>query len=613
MADNIIRFNSRTFGDIKDDLINYISSSYPEVLNDFSDSSVGSMLIEVNAGVANNLAMNTDRIFQETQLEYAQKRSSILNIAKNMGFNIPPKRPSVTVVDFTVTVPVRGDSPDSTYYPVLAPGATVSGGGKVFETQEVIDWNSPVSIQGNPNREIIPNLDDNGIITSYNVTKREIVINGSSKIFKRVITDNDTTPFFSVVLPDTDVIGVESVVLLEGTNYNTNPRDFEFLVRDDRFFEVDYLAQNRVFSERVVNNNTLNFGDNDKTIKVGEWFDVTKKFIREFTENGYCKLTFGSGDPNIDFFASGALKEDLTNKMFLDNLLNNTALGEKLKPRHTLFVKYRVGGGSDSNIGSGVLNQMGDFSMLVVGSRQDWNLSVKRSLRVNNPIPAIGGNDGLSVDQIRNLIKYNFSAQNRNVTLKDYLLQVYKMPGRYGSPFRVNAFKENNKVVLSMLSIGNDGKLSNISNSLLKNNIAEYISGYRMVNDYVEIRDAKIINIAFDVDVYVDDISNNSVANGIISEVREFFDINKNLMDTDIYLGKLEKRIMEVNGVVQVLKFKAYNKVGQSYSKNVIAQPLVSQNTGEISLVDNTIYGAVDSMFEIKFPEKDVRVFLRKR
>ena len=41
------------------------------------------MLIDLNAGVANNLAVNTDRAFQETILEYAQQRSSILNIAKN--------------------------------------------------------------------------------------------------------------------------------------------------------------------------------------------------------------------------------------------------------------------------------------------------------------------------------------------------------------------------------------------------------------------------------------------------------------------------------------------------------------------------------------------------
>jgi len=178
ISTNIVRYGSRTFGEIRTDLIAYIKQAYPEVLSDFSDSSVGAMLIDINAGVANNLSMNIDRVFQETQLDYAQQKLSILNIAKNMGFNIPPKRPSVTVVDLTVIIPVLGNKPDASYYPILETGAQIIGGGKVFETQNNIDWNSPFSSLGDPNRRIIPNLDPNGIIVSYSVTKGKLVING---------------------------------------------------------------------------------------------------------------------------------------------------------------------------------------------------------------------------------------------------------------------------------------------------------------------------------------------------------------------------------------------------------------------------------------------------
>ena len=135
---NVIQYGSRTFGEIRTDLIALIRQMYPEVLSDFTDSSVGAMLIDLNAGVTNNLSINTDRAFQETQLEYAQQRASILNIAKNMGFNIPARRPSVTVVDFSVVVPVLGNAPDASYYPVLESGAQVLGGGKIFETQQNI-------------------------------------------------------------------------------------------------------------------------------------------------------------------------------------------------------------------------------------------------------------------------------------------------------------------------------------------------------------------------------------------------------------------------------------------------------------------------------------------
>jgi len=607
-ATNVVQYGSRTFGEIRADLISLIRQMYPEVLSDFTDSSVGAMLIDLNAGVTNNLSVNTDRAFQETQLEYAQQRASILNIAKNMGFNIPARRPSVTVVDFSVVVPVLGNAPDASYYPVLNAGAQVLGGGKVFETQSNIDWNSAVSSLGDPNRSIIPNLDTNGIPVSYTVTKREVVINGGTSIFKKIISTSDVIPFYSITLPDPDVIEIESIILLEGTN-TTTPTSGQFNDFDVRYFEVDYLAQQRVFIEDALNS-SANTTTND--IKAAKWVDVTKKFIKEFTPRGFCKLTFGSGDSDVNAFKDGLLKEGVSNRAFLENFLNNTALGEKLKANYTLFVKYRTGGGVASNIGAEVLTQLGSYTLRVEGSRQDVNQQVQRSLQTTNPIPAIGGNDGLSTEQIRQLIKYNFSSQNRDVTLTDYLLQVYKMPGEFGSPYRANAFKVNNKVVISILGIDDAGKLSNTSNSLLKTNITEYLTQYRMINDYIEIKDGKIYNLGFEIDVYVENTADNQITNSIITLVTDYLDITDHEMNEDIFLGRLEKEILNANGVVNVIDIKVFNKVGGQYSTNTIAQGITNTSTGEIKIENNTIYSTQDSMFEIKYPEKDIKVLLRK-
>lgn len=610
LTTNVIRYGSRTFGEIRTDLISLIRQTYPEVLSDFTDSSVGAMLIDLNAGVANNLSVNTDRAFQETQLEYAQQKSSILNIAKNMGFNIPARRPSVTVVDLSVNVPVLGDRPDASYYPILFAGAQIVGAGKTFETQDIVDWASPVSNLGDPNRSILPNLDSNGIITSYTITKREVVINGLSNIFKRTITSADVIPFFSLTLPDPDVLEISSVILLAGTNFTVNPTNAQFNNPDDKYYEVDFLAQQRIFEaipqgrQEMIKNGGLS---------AGRWKDVTRKFIKEFTTNGYCKLTFGSGDSDVDAFKEGFLKEGVSNQYFLQNFLNNTALGEKLRANYTLFVQYRTGGGISSNVGARVLTSMGAFTLRVEGSRQDFNQQVQRSLAVTNPVPAIGGNDGLSVEQIRQLIKYNFASQYRDVTLTDYMTQIFKMPGKFGSPFRANVFKENNKVVISMLSLDENGKLSNVSNTLLKDNMAEYLSQFRMVNDYVEIRDGKIFNLAFDIDVYVENITDNQIANNIINLVREYFDINNYQMNQDVFLGRLQRQILEANGVINVIGITVYNKVGGNYSNNVISQAFANPATGEIQIINNTIYSTEDSMFEIKYPEKDIKVYLRKK
>ena len=603
---NIIQYASRTFSQIRSDLIAYITQSYPEILSDFSDSSIGSLMIDLNAGVTNNLSINTDRIFNETQLSYVQQKSNLLNIAKTLGFNIPARQPSATLIDFTVTLPVAGDAPDWSYAPILQPGAQSLGAGKIFETQDAIDWNSPISSLGDPNRSIIPNLDSNGVIQSYNVTKREVVINGSSNIYKRVISSTDVIPFFSITLPDPNVISIENVILLEGTNYSTNPSISDFYTANNIFYEVDYLAQQKVFTDDVTS--SVSSGGT----KAAVWIEVTKKFIKEFTTNGYCKLTFGSGDANVNAFKSGFIKAGVSNSYFLDNFLNNSALGEKLQANYTLFVRYTTGGGSNTNIGANTLTQLGSYTLVVSGSRQDYNQAVQRSLSVNNPIPAMGGNDGLGIEQIRNLISYNFSAQNRSVSLTDYLVEVYKMPGKYGSPFRANAFKLNNKVVISILGIGSDGKLSNTSNSLLKQNISEYLMGRRMMNDFVEIKDGRIYNLAFDIDVYVSNTSDSQIANSIITTVTNYLDINNYQMDTNLFLAPLQNEIHSVNGVVNVIDIKVYNKVGGAYSNNTVSQDIINTTTGEINIINNTIYATPDSMFEIRYPSTDIKVYLRK-
>lgn len=605
MGDNIIKYGSRTFFDIRNDLTNYIKQTYPTIISDFSDSSVGSMLLDSIAGVGNNLSVNTDRIFSETQLEYAQQRSSLLNIAKNMGFNIPARRPSATLVEFTVTVPVKGDRPDADYLPVLSSGSQVIGNGKIFETQEIIDWNSGYSSLGTPNRTIIPNFNGSQII-SYNISKTEILLNGSTSVYKRVITTNNIIPFFSITLPDEDVIEIDSIILLEGTNFSSNPVNSEFYENSNRYYEVDYLAQQKVFIE-----NTNNVSNTDG-IKMGIWFDVTKKFIKEFTVNGFCKITFGSGDSDVNAFKNGLIKYGVTNKNFLDNFLNNTALGEKLKPNYTLFVKYRTGGGSISNVPANVITRLGSYKLNVNGRDYQINQSVERSLKVNNITPAIGGNDGLSNEQIRQLIKYNFSSQHRDVTLTDYLLEIYKMPGKFGSPFRASVMKLNNKILISMLGIGSDGTLDNTSNSSLQSNISEYLTGFRMINDYIEIKNGRIYNLGFDISVHVNNVTNNQIANDIVITVKNSLDINKHEMNDDLYLGNLQKEILAVNGVVNVIEIKVYNKNIFPYSTNVIAQEFKDAKTGEIKIINNTIYSTEDSMFEIKYPDKDIRVFLSK-
>lgn len=608
-----INYAARNFADVRTELVDFIKSYYPEIFSDFNDASVGMMLLELNAAVGDMLSANTDRMFNETQLDYAQERKNVLAIARTLGLKIPGLRPSVTLVDYAVTVPTRGDTWDIRYSPVIRYGSQVTGGGQVFENIEDIDFSSPYTTGGVPNRLILPNIDSNGTLVNYTIVKREIVVNGLSKIFKKTISQNESVPFLEIFLPDLNVLSVESAITLEGTNYSSLPTIDQFIDPNLRWYELESLAEDKIFIE-----DPTRVSDNS-AIKAGKYVSTTKRFVREFTDNNYCKLTFGSGINNdqeqLDVIGSFGIK--------IGDFINTTALGEVLKPNTTLFIRYRVGGGTSSNVGPNVINSIGFNNTIVSGPTPAINQTVGKSLRVNNPIPAIGGAGVPSVDQIRQLTKYNFASQNRAVTIKDYHAIIGKIPGKFGSPYRYLVTEEQNKIQIYILGIDANGKLSNSSNNTLKENIATWLSDYRMINDYVLIQDGKIINLGFDIDLFIDKIANQSeVINNVINSVKNYFDTKKWEMGDNIYMAQLVENINNVGGVLNVIDVRVYNLISGKHSLNQTNQPfLPASQIGALPFnkakridlgEDYALFGDQDSMFEIKFPESDIKVRVKR-
>lgn len=603
MANTGINYASRNYADIRAGLVDMVKQYYPEVLSDFNDASVGMMLLELNAAVGDMLSYNTDRMFQETQIDYAKERKSVLSMARTFGLKIPGKRPSVTIVDFSVTLPVLGDTFDVSYAPLLRTGSQVSGGGKIFETNNDIDFSNPFNVNGIPNRIIIPNFNSNGVLTNYTITKREIVTNGYSRTYKKVVNINDVRPFFEIVLPENNVISIESVITLDGTNFNGEPSFSQFYDFNNRWFEVDALAENKVFIEDY-SKITDNSG-----VKPGKWVTITKKFISEYTDLGFTKIIFGAGTKDTSSLCDFDKNIPLVNQ--IGNIINNGSLGETPTANTTMYVKYRVGGGSDTNIGPNVLTNVGIINMTVNGSNQTINAAVRNSLKVNNAFPALGGRNEPSVEEIRYMVKYNFSAQNRAVTIKDYQSRISQMPGQFGVPFRCGVFEEQNKVKVYVMGLDANSKLSNESTSALRENIGTYLSDFRMLNDYVSISNGKIINLSFEIDLYVDKkLPQSQIVTEVIKNVKDYMDINKFDMGDNIYLSPLVETINNVGGVLNVIDLRVYNKIGEGkYSLNEISQPYIDTLTRQIDISDDyTIFGEPTSMFEIKYPNMDIMV-----
>jgi hypothetical protein len=156
--------------------------------------------------------------------------------------------------------------------------------------------------------------------------------------------------------------------------------------------------------------------------------------------------------------------------------------------------------------------------------------------------------------------------------------------------------------------------LSNESTSTLKENITNYLADYRMLNDYVQVTDGRVINISIEVDLFIDkNAPQSQVVSKAINEIKSFFDINKFEMGENIYISPLIETLNNVGGVLNVIQLRLFNKVGGGeYSVNEIRQPYLDSTTRQINIEDMTLYGDPISMFEIKYPNKDILIRVRQ-
>ncbi len=602
MAEKRISYTVRDFQSIRTELINFVKTYYPDLIDNFNDASVFSAFLDLNAAVSDNLHYHIDRSIQETVLQTAQQKSSIFNIARTYGLKLPGQRPSVSLVDFSITVPANGDKDDERYEGILRRGSQVIGAGQVFENVYDIDFSSPYNAQGFPNRLKIPNFDGNNNLINYTITKRELVVNGITKVFKQVITSNDVRPFLELFLPEKNVLGVTAVIQKDGTSYANVPTPQEFLSDVGKWYEVDALAQDRVFIE-----DTTKPSDRPG-IKVGKYITTNDRFITEFTPEGFLKMTFGGGNTSADDQLKEFSRTGI-NTQSVQNYLNNFSLGSTLKANTTLFIQYRVGGGLGTNLGVNVINQIGTVSFFVNGPSEGTNTSVINSLSCTNVTAAIGGAGLPSLEEVRNYVSFNFSAQNRAVTISDYEALIRKMPGQFGAPAKVAVVEEDNKIKIKTLSYDTSGALTSIVSNTLLNNLAEYLSNYRMLNDYISVETAQVIDLALEVSVVLDASQNQgAVISSIINKVSDYFNPAIRQLGQNVNISEINRIIQSENGVLSLTDLKVFNKVGGQYSSSETSMAYSDPATKQIGPVDNTIFALPNQIYQVRFPNKDITV-----
>lgn len=603
---------NRDYQSIRSDLMNLLKVHYPDQFQDFNSASIGMSLVELMAYVSDILSYNTDKRFNEMFLDGVTERSAVFRLAKTFGYSPVGYRPAMSIADIEIEVPPTADGPDTSYLPVFRPGVQVKGAGQVFETVNECDFLSDYSEDGVANRKILPVFNANQDILRYRIIKREKVKAGFTTIYKKEISTSEaSTPFFQITLPENNVLEIISIICKPSIGLFSPPTFSEFNDPTIKYFEVDDLAQKQVFlsddTQPTVNG-----------ISSGRFVDVPQRFIKEFMADGTCKITFGGGTADYDayetYLANIAINDS---NIELADVFNNNALGVKLPANSTLYVQYRVGGGSLSNVGANILQQIGNVDAVFVGTDSTIQQSVINSARATNPLPAIGGGDLQTVEEIKYLIASNFAAQKRCVTLQDYISRAYQLPGKYGTPFRIHGKVEDNKVKLYILTKDANGKIGTKSTSVIKNNLVEYMIPYRMINDFVEINDGKVIDLQIEVDLFVDKTYNsNEVKVNTINMIKDFMNIDKWQMNQHIYISQIVDAIREIPGIINVVDIRFYNMEGGIYSNTLISQATGQRenilHTGvyrtRIEPISNAIFSTPVSMFQIRLSESDILV-----
>ena len=221
----------------------------------------------------------------------------------------------------------------------------------------------------------------------------------------------------------------------------------------------------------------------------------------------------------------------------------------------------------------------------------------------------MGGANQPSVEEVRNYVGFNFAAQKRAATIQDYKSLIDTMPSVFGAPAKGGIMEIENKVIVNLLSYNTDGSLTSKVSTTLMENIANYLSDFRMLNDYIVVSPAQVIDLGVEIDLLIDPSFNSGVIiSNVINTTESFFTPNNREMGTDIFVGELTKNISSQDGVINLIDLRLYNKVGGQYSSNEVSQRYSDPATKQIELIDGVVFSQPTQSFQIKFPTKDITV-----
>ncbi len=633
-----IRYLGRDFTAIRQNLVEFAKSYFPNTYNDFNEASPGMMFIEMAAYVGDVLNYYVDNQFRESLIHSAEEKKNIFKIAQSMGYVPKLSHVATATCQFSVKVPATTSDdinyrPNLDYAPILNADSIFASDHSEFRLMD--DVNFAVSSSLDEMSISISDYADN-IPTYYRLTKNGIVESG--KKTSEEYTFGGAQSFDTISLGNSKVIEIVSVTDSDG----------------NKWYEVPFLAQDTVFesAQNTTNNDPDLATYSNDTPYLLKLVKTSRRFTKYVRSDGKTELRFGSGVsnnpdeeiiPNPDnvgsSLATGLSKLDTSYDP--SNFLKTRTFG--LAPSNTtLTVTYTYGGSVQDNARSNEIINNGEVSWTLeeTGLVPGNVTSTKDSLTVTNREPATGGSGGETDQEIReNTLSY-FNSQNRAVTKEDYITRVYSLPQKYGNIAKAyivqdEALSRNEQVV-----IGEDGSATEVTNltkipnplalnlymlgfdrnkklvrlnKATKENVKNYISQYRLMTDAINIRDGYMINIGVKFAIITQRGHNkNEVLFNCIEVVKKHFDIEKWQFNQPIITSDIAYKISLVDGVASVVPPKEDNpqnlmvlienkfRVSNGYSGYVYDINSATK--------DGIVYPSLDpSIFEVKYPSTDIQ------
>jgi len=587
-----IKYTSRDFDSIKEDLIDHAKRYYPDNYKDFTTPSFGTMILDSIAYVGDILSYYVDYGVNESFLDTSIEFDNIRKHARSLGYNFHGTPSSFGIVSLFVLCPANtdGTAPDTSYLPIIKKGAafTSVNGGNYLLTEDV-DMSSP------KNKFVAARFNNStGATTHFAVKALGQVQSGIFEVVNIDLVDSAFERFRKIRIGDNKITEVFAVVDSSGNKY----------------YEVDNLSQEVVFLETT---NKDAFTDGVRSVL--KPFVATRRFTVEQDDTGtYLQFGYGSEDEDDSGLVDPSKvalkmhgKKQISNSSFDPaKLLSTNKFG--VSPYNTtLKVVYRVNNPNSVNAPSLSINQV-SYANFIFNNESSLvanNVTfVKNSLEVSNEDPLTGFNHDLTNEELKVRAKSYYASQNRAVTKQDYESLIYQMPPKFGSIKRANIVNDpsstNRKISVYIVSEDNDGKLA-ATGGVVKNNIKNWLQKYIPINDSVEIKDAIIINYSVDFVVQYDrNYEPDEVLLACVDRVENF--VNDSLyIGEPIYITKFYDILNKVTGVVDVKKVMIKNKTGSNYSS-------VSLDFNKIASKDGTFYKVPKNVIlEMKYPKFDIK------